>query len=1190
MNFQNCNARKSNNFRFRYPSLSTKNVSLNINNSLDNNTPSSYQVYEQKLKNFLEGIKSNKIKYNSLKILFEYEDNFKLVCDIYQKYIKSKLELEVLNFYLKSLANFISLIHSDEPMSQLDRTLNTVNRYLRLKMYYKNNILFRIGDIGTKYYILLSGKAYNLVPRKYTKTMTFDQYRNHLKILYIFGEDYLLEKTLHSNIQSCDIAFSEIESEDNKILRNMYHNSYTCNFNKYLKIINGDEHVMIENYDMVNSSDDDSIDDKDDENNENSNSNENKDDNNNKNEDKANKDNNKKEENKENENKESNKTIKSPSNSDKNKKKPKKGKYHKILKYFNKNFRIKKRERDSNNSSYGQLDLITESMDKDEHQSLNSENDNLFIIKKNLKNKLKGRNYKIINDFGDNNLEEINSFNIGIPKELLTKDKIHSSKFKYDGGELPTFFSREKSSQMLYEINKKEEEEIKKEDNNKNNNKYLFDDNRNNKRYSHVLNIKRNLNIIGYENVATITSGMSFGEISLLNENHKRPSTIFIEEDSQIGRLNLGEYNSTIRAVRAKIRTDSINFLLSTKLFGDISYSYFLNKYWIYFQCKKIQKGDFLFKIGEECETVYIIYSGEIKLSSYIDKDNINELIKGIKHDKTKKISYYINKIQNNNMKSINNNSIFERKQKFCLMIGKKGDILGLNDIINYQNNKYICEAEVTSDNLSFYEINKNIIFNQFANSINNNSTKSTLNIENFNNIIKIKQEFMIDKLNNIKNTIEQRYKFLKLDEEKMISENNKMKKINNIDYKKNFQLNKNKKSLSLNSFNIDNEKQIKIINFYHKEKQTISTSFLKNEKIKESLNNLIQSNQPLNKRKFSENINSNKTNKVLTLNKTSANNRLNIYNNINFNKTTDNSSMANNKINFKIKKKNHKNNIIINSNLTLDMSNIIKKSKISKIDNNINNLNHNNSINNTNENENNINVIKPSNFNLCKPYEFPNIHEEKNNAGNWDSLRKNKILKFLFLNESNNERLKSFKYYKIKKTSFKDNYFINTLKSNTLKSNKIIESDNIENNNYFKKKDKYNVTNSILWEKKNFNFKTEKNLLQPLKLSIKSGKNNYKSIKIKSKEGINKIINKKYSPINKKSIIINNNSSIKKNIKMNQSNENSGNESPYTNKSKKNSLLKNFYFSLNKKENKKINTMKIINNLFPYIERSKFK
>lgn len=1190
MNFQNCNARKSNNFRFRYPSLSTKNVSLNINNSLDNNTPSSYQVYEQKLKNFLEGIKSNKIKYNSLKILFEYEDNFKLVCDIYQKYIKSKLELEVLNFYLKSLANFISLIHSDEPMSQLDRTLNTVNRYLRLKMYYKNNILFRIGDIGTKYYILLSGKAYNLVPRKYTKTMTFDQYRNHLKILYIFGEDYLLEKTLHSNIQSCDIAFSEIESEDNKILRNMYHNSYTCNFNKYLKIINGDEHVMIENYDMVNSSDDDSIDDKDDENNENSNSNENKDDNNNKNEDKANKDNNKKEENKENENKESNKTIKSPSNSDKNKKKPKKGKYHKILKYFNKNFRIKNRERNSNNSVYGQLDLITESMDKDEHQSLNSENDNLFIIKKNLKNKLKGRNYKIINDFGDNNLEEINSFNIGIPKELLTKDKIHSSKFKYDGGELPTFFSREKSSQMLYEINKKEEEEIKKEDNNKNNNKYLFDDNRNNKRYSHVLNIKRNLNIIGYENVATITSGMSFGEISLLNENHKRPSTIFIEEDSQIGRLNLGEYNSTIRAVRAKIRTDSINFLLSTKLFGDISYSYFLNKYWIYFQCKKIQKGDFLFKIGEECETVYIIYSGEIKLSSYIDKDNINELIKGIKHDKTKKISYYINKIQNNNMKSINNNSIFERKQKFCLMIGKKGDILGLNDIINYQNNKYICEAEVTSDNLSFYEINKNIIFNQFANSINNNSTKSTLNIENFNNIIKIKQEFMIDKLNNIKNTIEQRYKYLKLDEEKMISENNKMKKINNIDYKKNFQLNKNKKSLSLNSFNIDNEKQIKIINFYHKEKQTISTSFLKNEKIKESLNNLIQSNQPLNKRKFSENINCNKTNKVLTLNKTSANNRLNIYNNINFNKTNDNSSMANNKINFKIKKNNHKNNIIINSNLTLDMSNIIKKSKISKIDNNVNNLNHNNSINNTNENENNINVIKPSNFNLCKPYEFPNIHEEKNNAGNWDSLRKNKILKFLFLNESNNERLKSFKYYKIKKTSFKDNYFINTLKSNTLKSNKIIESDNIENNNCFKKKDKYNITNSVLWEKKNFNFKTEKNLLQPLKLSIKSGKNNYKSIKIKSKEGINKIINKKYSPINKKSIIISNNSSIKKNIKMNQSNENSGNESPYTNKSKKNSLLKNFYFSLNKKENKKTNTMKIINNLFPYIERPKLK
>ena len=69
------------------PSTSSKNVTIN---SLINNI-SNHKIYEQKLKSFLEDIKANKIQYNLLKILFEYEDNFKLVCDIYQKFIKSKL-------------------------------------------------------------------------------------------------------------------------------------------------------------------------------------------------------------------------------------------------------------------------------------------------------------------------------------------------------------------------------------------------------------------------------------------------------------------------------------------------------------------------------------------------------------------------------------------------------------------------------------------------------------------------------------------------------------------------------------------------------------------------------------------------------------------------------------------------------------------------------------------------------------------------------------------------------------------------------------------------------------------------------------------------------------------------------------------------------------------------------------------
>ena len=53
----------------------------------------------------------------------------------------------------------------------------------------------------------------------------------------------------------------------------------------------------------------------------------------------------------------------------------------------------------------------------------------------------------------DEDAEDGKNFNIGIPKELLTKDRIPTNKFKYDGGELPTFFTRHKNNYKYYEDN-----------------------------------------------------------------------------------------------------------------------------------------------------------------------------------------------------------------------------------------------------------------------------------------------------------------------------------------------------------------------------------------------------------------------------------------------------------------------------------------------------------------------------------------------------------------------------------------------------------------------------------------------------------------------------------------------------------------------------------------------------------------
>ena len=121
---------------------------------------------------------------------------------------------------------------------------------------------------------------------------------------------------MNNNIQSCDITYSDIDNNDNKVLRNMYKNIYCCNYEKYIRLINNNYHIKIKNF--------------------------NNSDNNDENEEEENKQ-------KEDKNEDKNKDIKNYKNNkntdiDNNKKKPK-SKYYRILKIFNKNLIINKNEK-----------------------------------------------------------------------------------------------------------------------------------------------------------------------------------------------------------------------------------------------------------------------------------------------------------------------------------------------------------------------------------------------------------------------------------------------------------------------------------------------------------------------------------------------------------------------------------------------------------------------------------------------------------------------------------------------------------------------------------------------------------------------------------------------------------------------------------------------------------------------------
>ncbi len=199
------------------------------------------------------------------------------------------------------------------------------------------------------------------------------------------------------------------------------------------------------------------------------------------------------------------------------------------------------------------------------------------------------------------------------------------------------------------------------------------------------------LKIMGYFKVVTLKEGNSFGEVALINENQKRTASIFCETNAIFGVLSSNEYKNSIKSIQIKIKKNNIDFILNTNIFKDISYKHFYQKIWNYFIYGYLKKDEFLFKENDKRNFIYIIFEGELKLSSKMDIAKINEII--IKLGKFKKPGFHIYK----------SNSI-----EIILNIIKKGDILGVITI----DEKHFCDCVCTSKFCSYFAIDFNVVEN----------------------------------------------------------------------------------------------------------------------------------------------------------------------------------------------------------------------------------------------------------------------------------------------------------------------------------------------------------------------------------------------------------------------------------------------------------------------------------------------
>ena len=154
-------------------------------------------------------------------------------------------------------------------------------------------------------------------------------------------------------------------------------------------------------------------------------------------------------------------------------------------------------------------------------------------------------------------------------------------------------------------------------------------------------------------------------------------------------------------------------------IFKDINLKTFNENYLAFINYKKFKKGDKIILQGSLYEGIYLIKSGEIKISTYSKLNDLTKLMLGLiwsfkgfkEHVPPSEFKNIIkDKNNDNNNNSINENNIPYEEENKEIDFGslKEGDILGLNELYDYNNSIFNFTAECVSKEACLFYINKN--------------------------------------------------------------------------------------------------------------------------------------------------------------------------------------------------------------------------------------------------------------------------------------------------------------------------------------------------------------------------------------------------------------------------------------------------------------------------------------------------
>ena len=123
------------------------------------------------------------------------DDDYNILQIILKKKKRTAEELFIIKFFLSTLKYLSSMIQ----IIDVDKILLSLSLYLKMERKPKHSILFRYGDKGKRFYIILSGDITILLLKETTVNITFKRYFFHLLMLRMMDENELVKKTIISN-------------------------------------------------------------------------------------------------------------------------------------------------------------------------------------------------------------------------------------------------------------------------------------------------------------------------------------------------------------------------------------------------------------------------------------------------------------------------------------------------------------------------------------------------------------------------------------------------------------------------------------------------------------------------------------------------------------------------------------------------------------------------------------------------------------------------------------------------------------------------------------------------------------------------------------------------------------------------------------------------------------------------------